>query len=276
MKKFLIIAVIAIIAAVTGYFIWQNNSKDTTITLYGNVDIRTLNSNFRVAGRLTELSKEEGDYVKVGDLLATIDDEPYQIGLQQAQAQVLQAQATYDYAERNFQRQSELMKTNAVSKDQLDNSKTARDQAQANLALALANVEQAKLNITDSQLYSPTEGTILTRAIEVGTMLNSATTVYAISIAKPIWIKAYIDEINLAQAIPGRKVYIYTDARPNEPYIGQIGFVSSTAEFTPKTVQTEVLRTDLVYRLRIQVNQNGEGKADELLRQGMPVTIKFQ
>ncbi|GAA5108714.1 secretion protein HlyD [Orbus sasakiae] len=276
MKKFLIIAVIAIIAAVTGYFIWQNNSKDTTITLYGNVDIRTVNSNFRVAGRLTELSKEEGDYVKVGDLLATIDDEPYQIGLQQAQAQVLQAQATYDYAERNFQRQSELMKTNAVSKDQLDNSKTARDQAQANLALALANVEQAKLNITDSQLYSPTEGTILTRAIEVGTMLNSATTVYAISIAKPIWIKAYIDEINLAQAIPGRKVYIYTDARPNEPYIGQIGFVSSTAEFTPKTVQTEVLRTDLVYRLRIQVNQNGEGKADELLRQGMPVTIKFQ
>lgn len=276
MKKFLIIAVIAIIAAVTGYFIWQNNSKDTTITLYGNVDIRTVNSNFRVAGRLTELSKEEGDYVKVGDLLATIDDEPYQIGLQQAQAQVLQAQATYDYAERNFQRQSELMKTNAVSKDQLDNSKTARDQAQANLALALANVEQAKLNITDSQLYSPTEGTILTRAIEVGTMLNSATTVYAISIAKPIWIKAYIDEINLAQAISGRKVYIYTDARPNEPYIGQIGFVSSTAEFTPKTVQTEVLRTDLVYRLRIQVNQNGEGKADELLRQGMPVTIKFQ
>lgn len=276
MKKFLIIAIIAIIAAVTGYFIWQNNSKDTTITLYGNVDIRTVNSNFRVAGRLTELSKEEGDYVKVGDLLATIDDEPYQIGLQQAQAQVLQAQATYDYAERNFQRQSELMKTNAVSKDQLDNSKTARDQAQANLALALANVEQAKLNITDSQLYSPTEGTILTRAIEVGTMLNSATTVYAISISKPIWIKAYIDEINLAQAIPGRKVYIYTDARPNEPYIGQIGFVSSTAEFTPKTVQTEVLRTDLVYRLRIQVNQNGEGKADELLRQGMPVTIKFQ
>lgn len=276
MKKFLIIAVIAIIAAVTGYFIWQNSSKDTTITLYGNVDIRTVNSNFRVAGRLTELSKEEGDYVKIGDLLATIDDEPYQIGLQQAQAQVLQAQATYDYAERNFQRQSELMKTNAVSKDQLDNSKTARDQAQANLALALANVEQAKLNITDSQLYSPTEGTILTRAIEVGTMLNSATTVYAISIAKPIWIKAYIDEINLAQAIPGRKVYIYTDARPNEPYIGQIGFVSSTAEFTPKTVQTEVLRTDLVYRLRIQVNQNGEGKADELLRQGMPVTIKFQ
>lgn len=276
MKKFLIIAVIAIIAAVTGYFIWQNNSKDTTITLYGNVDIRTVNSNFRVAGRLTELSKEEGDYVKVGDLLATIDDEPYQIGLQQAQAQVLQAQATYDYAERNFQRQSELMKTYAVSKDQLDNSKTARDQAQANLALALANVEQAKLNITDSQLYSPTEGTILTRAIEVGTMLNSATTVYAISIAKPIWIKAYIDEINLAQAIPGRKVYIYTDARPNEPYIGQIGFVSSTAEFTPKTVQTEVLRTDLVYRLRIQVNQNGEGKADELLRQGMPATIKFQ
>ncbi len=63
---------------------------------------------------------------------------------------------------------------------------------------------------------------------------------------------------------------LYTDSRPNQPYHGTIGFVSPTAEFTPKSVQTPDLRTDLVYRLRIVVND-----ADDALRQGMPVTIQF-
>lgn len=60
------------------------------------------------------------------------------------------------------------------------------------------------------------------------------------------------------------------DGRPDKPYHGKIGFVSPTAEFTPKTVETPDLRTDLVYRLRIIVTD-----ADDALRQGMPVTVKF-
>ena len=68
---------------------------------------------------------------------------------------------------------------------------------------------------------------------------------------RQVWVRAYVDERNLDQAQPGRKVLLYTDGRPDKPYHGQIGFVSPTAEFTPKTVETPDLRTDLVYRLRI-------------------------
>lgn len=63
---------------------------------------------------------------------------------------------------------------------------------------------------------------------------------------------------------------LFTDSRPDKPYRGKIGFVSPTAEFTPKTVETPDLRTDLVYRLRIVVTN-----ADDALRQGMPVTVTF-
>uniref|UniRef100_UPI00370D3863 efflux RND transporter periplasmic adaptor subunit n=1 Tax=Orbus sturtevantii TaxID=3074109 RepID=UPI00370D3863 len=276
MRKQLIVAISCVVLAITGYFIWQHFQQPNNTTLYGNVDIRSVNTSFRIPGRVTTLLKEEGDYVKAGDLLAILDDKPYQIGMQQAQAQLLQAQASYDYAERFYQRQTELIKKSAVSKDQLDNSKNSRDQALANLKLALANVSQAELNIDDTKLYSPADGVILVRAIEQGTMLNMGASVYAISLTHPIYVKAYIDEVNLGQAIPGRSVLIYTDTRPDEPYLGQIGFVSPTAEFTPKSVESPVLRTDLVYRLRILVNQSGEGMADDLLRQGMPVTIKFK
>jgi HlyD family secretion protein len=63
---------------------------------------------------------------------------------------------------------------------------------------------------------------------------------------------------------------VVTDTRPDRPYRGRVGFVSPVAEFTPKTVQTPELRTDLVYRMRIIVDD-----ADEGLRQGMPVTIRI-
>ncbi|EGK26411.1 hypothetical protein SFVA6_1215 [Shigella flexneri VA-6] len=101
-------------------------------------------------------------------------------------------------------------------------------------------------------------------------VLNEGGTVFTVSLTRPVWVRAYVDERNLDQAQPGRKVLLYTDGRPDKPYHGQIGFVSPTAEFTPKTVETPDLRTDLVYRLRIVVTD-----ADDALRQGMPVTVQF-
>ena len=325
-KKRLIPLLLLIIILISGA-IWFINKSPPSLVLYGNVDIRTVNSSFRVSGRLMQLNYEEGDHIKQGDLLAKLDANPYQNAVNQAKAnlmvkqaqldlmingyrkeevaqaaaQVLQNQASYDYAENNYQRMVKLMKSLSISKDQLENSLTLRNQANANLQTAKqkfdqltngyrkeeieaaqatlqaaqAELDQAELNLLDTELYSPTDGTILTRAVESGTMLTAGSPIYAISIDRPVWVRAYIDEVNLHQAIPGRTVYVYTDSQPDKPYIGQIGFVSPTAEFTPKTVETPVLRTDLVYRLRIQIRQTGEGQADDMLRQGMPVTIKF-
>ena len=325
-KKRLIPLLLLIIILISGA-IWFINKSPSSLVLYGNVDIRTVNSSFRVSGRLMQLNYEEGDHIKQGDLLAKLDAKPYQNAFNQAKAnlmvkqaqldlmingyrkeeiaqaaaQVLQNQASYDYAENNYQRMVKLMKSLSISKDQLENSLTLRNQANANLQTAKqkfdqltngyrkeeieaaqatlqaaqAELDQAELNLLDTELYAPTDGTILTRAVESGTMLTAGSPIYAISIDRPVWVRAYIDEVNLHQAIPGRTVYVYTDSQPDKPYIGQIGFVSPTAEFTPKTVETPVLRTDLVYRLRIQIRQTGEGQADDMLRQGMPVTIKF-
>ena len=91
-----------------------------------------------------------------------------------------------------------------------------------------------------------------------------------LSLTRPVWVRAYVNEVSLNQAKPGTELLVYTDGRPDKPYHGKIGFVSPTAEFTPKTVETPDLRTDLVYRLRIIVTD-----ADDALRQGMPVTVKF-
>jgi HlyD family secretion protein len=83
-------------------------------------------------------------------------------------------------------------------------------------------------------------------------------------------VRAYISEPNLGKIYPGMEVEVTNDTDPDRPYRGQIGFISPVAEFTPKSVETPELRTDLVYRLRVIIEQ-----ADAALRQGMPVTVRI-
>jgi HlyD family secretion protein len=82
-------------------------------------------------------------------------------------------------------------------------------------------------------------------------------------------VRAYVNEPDLGHIHPGMKVEVYTDSRPSQPYQGQIGYTSPRAEFTPKNVETTELRTSLIYRVRVIVENPDEG-----LRQGMPVTVK--
>ncbi len=98
-------------------------------------------------------------------------------------------------------------------------------------------------------------------------MVASSTPVYTLSLRDPVYVRAYVSEPDLGRIAPGVAVRVHTDSS-DKVYRGQIGFISPRAEFTPKTVETTDLRTDLVYRLRVVV-----ADADEGLRQGMPVTV---
>ena len=314
------LAVVVLAAVVAGGYWWYQSRQDNGLTLYGNVDIRTVNLSFRVGGPLNRWRWTKVMLSKRAE--RRTDHKPYEIALMQAKAgvsvaqaqydlmlagyrdeeiaqaaaAVKQAQAAYDYAQNFYNRQQGLWKSRTISANDLENARSSRDQAQATLksaqdklrqyrsgnreqdiAQAKASLEQAQaqlaqaeLNLQDSTLIAPSDGTLLTRAVEPGTVLNEGGTVFTVSLTRPVWVRAYVDERNLDQAQPGRKVLLYTDGRPDKPYHGQIGFVSPTAEFTPKTVETPDLRTDLVYRLRIVVTD-----ADDALRQGMPVTVQF-
>ncbi|WP_213346471.1 HlyD family secretion protein [Klebsiella aerogenes] len=284
MKKPVVVLLVVIVLAALGGWWWYQSSQAKDLTLYGNVDIRTVNMSFRVGGRLATLNVDEGDEIRRGQTLGELDRAPYENALQQAQANVSTAQAQYDLMMAGYRAEEIAQAAAAVNQAQAT-LKSAQDklrqyragnrpqeiaQAKASLEQAQAALAQAKLDLHDTVLTAPSDGTLMTRAVEPGTMLNAGGTVLTLSLTHPVWVRAYVDEKNLGQAQPGREVLLYTDSRPNKPYHGKIGFVSPSAEFTPKTVETPDLRTDLVYRLRIVVND-----ADAALRQGMPVTVSF-
>lgn len=215
--------------------------------------------------------------------------------IEQAQQAVNQAMATATEAERNFQRQSKLFASGASSQRTLDMALAARKQslaavnsakaalsqaaegfrvediaaAKARLASTQANLAQTITALADTKLIAPSSGTIIARVREVGSMVTPQSTVYSLSLDSPVYIRAYISEPDLGRIAPGTSVWVSNDSSEKR-YRGQVGFISPRAEFTPKTVETTELRTDLVYRIRIVIN---EPEASKGLRQGMPVTI---
>ena len=142
------------------------------------------------------------------------------------------------------------------------------DAATAQAAQAAANRDHARTDLADTRLLAPNAGVIFTRALEPGAIVQPGQTVLTETIDRPIRIRAYIAEPDLARISPGMAVLVSVDGVARA-YHGTIATIAPTAEFTPKTVQTEDLRADLVYRLRIIVTD-----PDDALRQGAPVTVK--
>jgi HlyD family secretion protein len=214
----------------------------------------------------------------------------------EARARVAEARATLDRAQQDFDRAQGLVGKGAVSQETYDQARAVLAQSQAQLkyveeAAQLveigprkedieaaraqlqgeeAAILQSQRRLDDSKLIAPSAGIVLTRAREKGAIVAPGETVFAVTLQSPVWVRTYVEEPDLGKVHEGMKAEVSTDSS-SKIYVGHVGFISPVAEFTPKTVETRSLRTDLVYRLRIVVDNPDNG-----LRQGMPVTVNFK
>lgn len=269
-KLSIVLAFLIIAAAVFAYFFFQGNQQREFLTLFGNVDVRQVDLGFRVEGRVAALFFEEGDLVQPGMRMATLDVQPYTDQVIQSQAAVEAYKAAFIVADQQLKRRLELIKDGSVSQEDVDNAISSQRVAEANWKQAEAALGVAVSNLSYTEVFAPTEGTILTRIREPGTVVRPADPVYTLSVISPVWIRAFVHEPELGLIYPGMEAEIHTDTPGAPVYKGFIGFISPVAEFTPKTVETTQLRTDLVYRLRIYAEN-----PDRMLRQGMPVTVRL-
>ncbi len=141
--------------------------------------------------------------------------------------------------------------------------------AQATLQVVQARVASAQTSLDDTRLLAPSDGVVISRVREPGAIVGPNDVVFVLSLTRSVWVRAYVSETELGKLHPGMEVSVQSDAAPSS-FKGHVGFISPTAEFTPKSVETPELRTDLVYRLRVIVDDAGPG-----LRQGMPVTVQI-
>ncbi len=323
-KAFLLVIVAGLAVVVANALSWLSGdgaSPETSLTLYGSVDLREVALSFRQGGRLAEVTVEEGQRVAPGDAVATLDSEPFEESVAAAQARVELARARLSLLERGsrpqeiaqaqasvseaqgrlestgqvLERKRGLLESGASSQREVESAEELHSTAEARLAAALqaldlvqegfraedidagraeldlaeAELEQVQTALADTLLMAPSPGIVMTRAREPGSMVSAGATIVSLTLQEPVVVRAYVDEPHLGHVSPGTSVTITTDSS-SKVYRGRVGFVSPQAEFTPKSVATPELRTDLVFRLRILVQD-----ADPSLLQGMPVTVQL-
>lgn len=273
MRRFIVILLLLIlIGTIIGLYYnrFEQKHDKNTLVIYGNVDVRQVDISFRIGGRVEKIFFEEGDFVPKGALMGTLNNQPYLDQMLQAEALAASTKASLNNSQILLSRRQELISDGSVSQEELDNALANKTVFEANLKNNEAALAVAATNLTFTEVYSPTDGIILTRIREPGTVVNPTQPIYTLSVISPVWIRAFVAEPFLGQIYPGMKAEIHTDTKNGKVYTGQVGFISPVAEFTPKTVETTQLRTDLVYRLRIYADNPDQG-----LRQGMPVTVKL-
>lgn len=216
--------------------------------------------------------------------------------VRQARANVAAARARLADAKATFERTQNLSGDKLVSRQALDNAQTSLDTARADLdvaqqslalavegprtediaeARALLKASEAQLVLArevlkDTELFAPADGVIRNRLLEPGDMVTPQTPVLTLALTNPVWVRAYASEGYLGRLAPGMSADVSSDSYPGKTYPGWIGFISPTAEFTPKNVETPELRTRLVYQVRVYVcNPQDE------LRLGMPATVSI-
>jgi len=198
---------------------------------------------------------------------------------------------------RTYERTAALHKTGTTTQQEVDDAQAAMDaaaarvksleatrdlviagprkediaEAKAMLKRYEAELAQAQHDLDDASLHSPCEGIVQDRILEIGDMASPLKPVFLVALVDPVWVRAFVPEPDLGKIYEGMSASVYTDSFPGKAYEGWIGFISPTAEFTPKPVETSELRTKLVYQVRVFVkNPNNE------LRIGMPATVKIR
>lgn len=214
--------------------------------------------------------------------------------IKQAAAERDAAQAVAREARQIYERQLNLVSKQFISQQQADTAKNVLDGAQqrlkaaeevhrlaligprqedlatakASLAAQEAAVAGLERDIAEGELYAPDAGIIQNRVLEPGDMASPQKSVFTLALTDPVWARVFLPESALGRIPTGVRASITTDSHPDRKYAGWVGYISPTAEFTPKSVETQELRTSLVYQARVFACDG----ADQL-RQGMPVTV---
>ena len=214
--------------------------------------------------------------------------------IRQARAQRDAAQVAVADAEAYYQRQEDLVARNFISRQQADSARFALDRARDQLKAAEASLRLVELgprkedvaasratlaaneaavaviqrDLQEGDLYAPSDGVIENRILEPGDMASPQKPVFTLALTEPVWVRTWLAEPQLGRVPVGARAWVHTDSHPDKRYRAWVGYVSPTAEFTPKSVETAEIRSSLVYQARVFVCE-GQGE----LRLGMPATV---
>jgi membrane fusion protein YbhG len=204
-----------------------------------------------LADAKANLAQKELDYNRAEALYR--EQVGSQVARDQAETDLKRAQTTVRSAQQQYDQAIE-----GTRKEQL-----AVDRAE--LVQARQKMHLSRIYLDYTVLRAPQAGVILVRNAELGEVVAPNTPIITLGDLDHVWLRAYVNETDIGRIHWGQAVEVHTDSYPGKTYHGHISFISSSAEFTPKSVQTFEERVTLVYRIKIDLDNPSHE-----LKPGMP------
>jgi len=284
-------------------FLTACNAEEEKADAYGNFEATEVLVSSEANGKLLKFEVEEGKSLKTNQLVGVVDTSQLYYQMKQLEASIgtissktVDAQpqiAVFLEKKENLLREKKrieaLLEDEAATQKQLDDINGEIDFVEKQIAstqdqiatqnrgvLSEANpvevqIQRIKDQISKSYIYNPIEGTVLSKFAEPSEVTGFGKPLYKIANLQTMTLRVYVSGKQLSSLKMGQKVEVLVDDTKKEmrKYEGQISWIASEAEFTPKTIQTKEERVDMVYAVKIEVKNDG------MLKIGMPAEVNF-
>jgi membrane fusion protein (multidrug efflux system) len=275
-RKKILIAIGMMAVLIVGYFIYEHLFYVTTDN--AQIEAHAVMLAPKVSGFISAVNVGEGQKVKKGDLLLTIDERDYQNTFRQVGSELISVEVRRNYAERNFRRLADLYGKGAVSQQQYDTASASYADLKAKYEAVSAQVSQAQLNLDNTKIKAPSDGFIAKKSAEVGQLASAGVPLIGFVDAEERWVIANFKETEVEDIRIGAKVSIDVDAISSNTYRGTVVSISSAtgATFTllPPDNATGNF-TKVVQRVPVKIKFEGINDKDiETLKAGFSANVK--
>jgi HlyD family secretion protein len=299
-KLILITVIIAVVAG--GVVAWLILSKPALppgfAGVNGRLEAKQVDIATKYPGRIKEVLAEEGDTVDEGRVVATMDTEPLEAQLRNAEAKIREAEdnrrtalaevvvkkAELAYSDKQYRRSKELVVRGAVSEQERDidlahmetnqaallGAQAQAVRTQSAIDAATAEAERIKAEIKDSVLKAPIRGRVQNRLAEPGEVLPAGGKVLALIDLSDVYMYLFLPEPVAGKVALGAQARIVLDAAPEYPIRAVVSYVSPSAQFTPKSVETAEERHNLTFRVKLQLDKKKLRQFEPFVKVGIP------
>lgn len=229
-------------------YVVDNYTVENNVTATGTIQpLEQVEVGTQVSGEIDKIYVDYNSVVKKGQLLAELDKSNLLENLSQAEATVTSAESELNYAQSSFERTEELYNNNAATRVAYDEAKNSLVKAQTSLQNAKSNYDKSKVNLGYAEIYSPIDGVVLSREVEVGqTVAASYSTPTLFTIAHDLTqmkVEADVDEADIGQVKEGQKVKFAVDAYIDDVFYGEVQQIRLQPTTTNNVVTYTVIIT---------------------------------
>src|SRR5271157_843487 len=277
-------AVVLVGGAAAGYVFWRQYEASLLpagiVSVNGRVEATQVDISTKIAGRVIEIVPHEGDLVSLGEVVARIDTSETLAQLRQAQASaqlarqnlttrlasVASDEAQLEFAKQEMQRTATLISKGWSTHEVLDQrnqqvksadsalraAQSQVDEARASIKTADAKVEELQAVVNDSTITSPVRGRVQYRLVEPGAVLPAGGKIATVIDLSDVYTTIYLPGPQAGRLKIGDDARVVVDAAPEYVFPATVSFVAPESQFTPKTVEVQSEREQLMFRVKLQ------------------------